>query len=202
MPVLLTAENLTLLRGTAAIIKRLSLTLSIGEAIHLTGENGSGKTTLLQMLAGTLSPTAGSVKRDASLLYLGHKAGIKALLTPAENLTAAAILYHSMAKKDLAPKITAALEAAGIAHLAERQCRYLSAGQQRRVQLARLWLETPPIWLLDEPLTALDAATIARLNARIAEHLNHGGCAIITSHQPLDIPHCAIRRLALESHYP
>lgn len=197
MTTLLEAKNISLLRGYRPILKHLTLTLQAGEAIHLLGENGSGKTTLLQILAGTLSATAGTITRHAPLLYLGHKPGITPLLTVRENLTYAARLYHQMPKKGLDDKIGTALAQIGLTELADRQARYLSAGQQRRVQLARLWLDTPNIWLLDEPLTALDKQTIEHLATHCTHHTNNGGALLVTSHQTF--PHQHIRSLALNT---
>ena len=116
-------------------------------------------------------------------------------LTARENLRYAARLYHGMSGADLETRLDAALAAVALNRHDDRQSRQLSAGQQRRCQLARLWLETPPLWLLDEPLTALDATTSATLRARLEEHRQHGGAVIITSHQPLDLPALEIRHL-------
>lgn len=185
---LLSADNISILRGQQAIIRHASITLSAGQAIHLLGENGSGKTTLLQALAGILPISAGSITRHSPLLYLGHKAGIKALLTVEENLSLAAKLYHGMSAAESQSAIQHALTQMGIAHLAQRQARYLSAGQQRRVQLARLWLPCPTLWLLDEPLTALDIQTSQMLGAHCAQHIQAGGAILLTSHQAFPLP--------------
>ena len=176
---LLEADNLTLLKGSTLLLRRYCLRIAAGDIIHLTGENGSGKTTLLQALAGLSTPQHGCIRRHASLLYLGHRPGIKGVLTARENLRYAARLYHGMSGAGLERRLDAALAAVGIAHLATRQSRLLSAGQQRRCQLARLWLDTPPLWLLDEPLTALDAATAATLLQHLEQHRACGGAAVI-----------------------
>ena len=193
--ILLEADNLTLLKGSSLLLRRYALTLAAGQIIHLTGDNGSGKTTLLQALAGLITPQGGQIRRHAPLLYLGHRPGIKSTLTARENLRYAARLYHGMSGADLEIRLDAALAAVALNRHDDRQSRQLSAGQQRRCQLARLWLETPPLWLLDEPLTALDATTSATLRARLEEHRQHGGAVIITSHQPLDLPALEIRHL-------
>ena len=189
---LLEADNLTLLKGSTLLLRRYCLRIAAGDIIHLTGENGSGKTTLLQALAGLSTPQHGCIRRHASLLYLGHRPGIKGVLTASENLRYAARLYHGMSGAGLERRLDAALAAVGIAHLATRQSRLLSAGQQRRCQLARLWLDTPPLWLLDEPLTALDAATAATLLQHLEQHRACGGAAVITSHQPLALPRLTV----------
>lgn len=183
MSILLRAENLSMMRTHRIIFRHLSLSLYRGEALHLFGENGSGKTTLLQILANTLQASHGNIQRHEALLFLGHKAGVKPLLTARENLRFAAKLYHGM-KNEVDSAVETALAQVGLSALADRQIRYLSAGQQRRVQLARLWLDTPPIWLLDEPLTALDVDSVAHLHQRCIQHLQQGGGLLFTSHQP------------------
>ena len=185
---LLEADNLTLLKGSSLLLRHYSLHIAAGQIIHLTGDNGSGKTTLLQALAGP-------IRRHAPHLYLGHRPGIKTTLTARENLRYAARLYHGMHGAELETRLDTALAAVALHAHDDRQSRHLSAGQQRRCQLARLWLDTPPLWLLDEPLTALDATTTATLLAHLEQHRQHGGAAIITSHQPLDLPVLETRHL-------
>ena len=192
---LLEADNLTLLKGSSLLLRHYSLHIAAGQIIHLTGDNGSGKTTLLQALAGLLTPQGGTICRHTPHLYLGHRPGIKTTLTARENLRYAARLYHGMHGAELETRLDAALAAVALNSHDDRQSRQLSAGQQRRCQLARLWLDTPPLWLLDEPLTALDATTTATLLAHLEQHRQHGGAAIITSHQPLDLPILETRHL-------
>ena len=192
---LLEADNLTLLKGSSLLLRHYSLHIAAGQIIHLTGDNGSGKTTLLQALAGLITPQGGTIRRHAPHLYLGHRPGIKTTLTARENLRYAARLYHGMRGAGLEARLDAALAAVALNAHDDRQSRQLSAGQQRRCQLARLWLDTPPLWLLDEPLTALDATTTATLLAHLEQHRQHGGAAIITSHQPLDLPVLETRHL-------
>ena len=192
---LLEADNLTLLKGSSLLLRRYHINIAAGQIIHLTGDNGSGKTTLLQALAGLITPQGGSIRRHAPHLYLGHRPGIKSTLTARENLRYAARLYHSMNGSGLEARLDAALAAVALNAHDDRQSRQLSAGQQRRCQLARLWLDTPPLWLLDEPLTALDATTSATLLARLEAHRQNGGAVIITSHQPLKLPVLDVRHL-------
>ena len=192
---LLEADNLTLLKGSSLLLRRYHINIAAGQIIHLTGDNGSGKTTLLQALAGLITPQGGSIRRHAPHLYLGHRPGIKSTLTARENLRYAARLYHSMNGSGLEARLDAALAAVALNAHDDRQSRQLSAGQQRRCQLARLWLDTPPLWLLDEPLTALDATTSATLLARLEAHRQNGGAVIITSHQPLNLPVLDVRHL-------
>lgn len=180
----LSAERISILRGHIPIVRRLSLQLHAGSACYLRGDNGSGKTTLLQALAGLLTIQSGSIQRHVPLLYLGHRPGVKGVLSVRENLALAARLYHHCHAD--AALLDTAIAAVGLARHASRQTRYLSAGQQRRVQLARLWLPSPPLWLLDEPLTALDTTAAATLAAHCQAHVRAGGSLIVTSHQPFD----------------
>ena len=196
---LLEADNLTLLKGSTLLLRHCHLHIAAGEIIHLTGENGSGKTTLMQALAGLITPQHGNIRRHSPLLYLGHRPGIKNTLTVRENLRYAARLYHGMNGSDLETRLNAALTAVGINHLHDRQSRLLSAGQQRRCQLARLWLDTPPLWLLDEPLTALDAATTDLLLQHLEQHRCQGGAVLMTSHQPLSLPTGCVRQTSLQA---
>ena len=192
---LLEADNLTLLKGSSLLLRRYHINIAAGQILHLPGDNGSGKTTLLQALAGLITPQGGSIRRHAPHLYLGHRPGIKSTLTARENLRYAARLYHGMNGSGLEARLDAALAAVALNAHDDRQSRQLSAGQQRRCQLARLWLDTPPLWLLDEPLTALDATTSATLLACLEAHRQNGGAVIITSHQPLKLPVLDVRHL-------
>ena len=196
-PAYLEADALTLFKGNTLLLRHYQLHIAAGDIIHLTGDNGSGKTTLLQALAGLLTPQYGNIRRHVPLLYLGHRPGIKGTLTARENLRYAARLYHAMPATGLEARLDAALGAVGLPLRDTRHSRHLSAGQQRRCQLARLWLDTPPLWLLDEPLTALDAATTATLLHHLEQHRRRGGAAIITSHQPLSLPQLREQKLTL-----
>ncbi|UJF24733.1 heme ABC exporter ATP-binding protein CcmA [Suttonella sp. R2A3] len=197
---LITADNLTLMRGHTPILRHISIRVARGEAIHLTGDNGSGKTTLLQALAGLFTVHGGHIERHSNLLYLGHRPGVKAGLSVKENLQLAARLYHQMTHPQLHNQVEEAIEQVGLLKQRDRQTRFLSAGQQRRCQLARLWLNTPPLWLLDEPLTALDTHGVKRLAERCAEHCDNGGGLIITSHQPFYIPSHTLNTYSLSDY--
>lgn len=178
------AHNISILRGHTPIVRRMDLAVHGGHAYYLRGDNGSGKTTLLQALAGLLAIQAGKIERHVPLLYLGHRPGVKGVLTVRENLTLAAHLYHQ--HRPTPAELDRAIAAVGLTRHADRQTRHLSAGQQRRVQLARLWLPCPPLWLLDEPLTALDIHAAATLAAHCRAHVQSGGSLVVTSHQPFD----------------
>jgi len=188
----LVAENLVLERGGRNVVDGLSLRLEPGAALVLTGPNGSGKSTLLRALAGYLRPAAGSVRitgagedREASEVchFVGHLDGIKSHLTAAENLAFWATYLGGQA--DVAARVEAALRAFALDALADIPAGYLSAGQKRRLALARLTVAERPLWLLDEPTVSLDAASVEVLVAAINAHLKSGGMAVIATHVPM-----------------
>ncbi len=161
--------------------------------MQIEGANGAGKTSLLRILAG-LSRYGfdGAVERAAPLLYLGHHPAVKGLLTPRENLA-----WHAAGEgrySDAA--IDAALEKVGLYGYEEVPSHHLSAGQHRRVSLARLYLSESPLWLLDEPLTAIDVDGVAALEQLFVKHARAGGCVVFTSHQALQGDH-PLHRLCL-----
>lgn len=202
---LVSAENLSLVRGQRLLFKRLNLTLQSGQAIHLSGHNGSGKTSLFKLLTGMLSPDTGTLqvfekpfkdfeyKDYQQLLYLGHQTAIKQELTVEENLSLNAAIFDNLPTDNTA--VETALSAVGLSAFIEQRVGRLSAGQKRRVMLARLWLTVTeektykPLWLLDEPLTALDVGAIAALQTQIDKHLSLGGGVIFTSHQAFELSH-------------
>lgn len=188
----LVAENLILERGGRNVVDGLSLRLDSGAALVLTGPNGSGKSTLLRALAGYLRPASGSVRisgagddREPSEVchFVGHLDGIKTHLTAAENLSFwATYLGGSM---DLAARVEGALQRFALDALADIPAGYLSAGQKRRLALARLVAAERPLWLLDEPTVSLDASSVEVLIAAINAHLAAGGMAVIATHVPM-----------------
>lgn len=190
---LLDANGLELQRGGRVLLSDFSLQVYPGEVLMLEGENGSGKTSLLRTLAGLARyGFSGHLQCSASsLLYLGHKPGVKTLLTPRENLR----WYCSIQDLPLA-RLDAALEFVELTGFEDIPCHSLSAGQQRRVNLARLYLSEAPLWLLDEPFTAIDRAGVQRLAELIAARAAAGAAVVLTSHQPLpaDYP---VRRVAI-----
>jgi heme exporter protein A len=184
----LIAENLTLSRASRVIVADLSFRLQAGDALVLTGRNGSGKTTLLRALAGFLSPTSGAIRVDGGAEerepgecahFVGHLDGLKAHLTVGENLT-----FWSKYLGDASSerRIVAALERFALVPLTDIPAGYLSAGQRRRLALARIVAAPRPIWLLDEPTVSLDTASIALLQEAIEAHLAGGGLAVIATH--------------------
>lgn len=188
-------HGLTCIRGERLVFAGLGFTLEAGGALVLTGPNGSGKSSLLRLMAGLLSPAAGTLTwngeavaadREAHggrLHYVGHLDAVKPVLSVMEN-----VAFWANLRPGGGPAVAeAALAAFGIAHLAVVPGRFLSAGQRRRVNLARILAAPAPLWLLDEPTTALDRAAIAALEAAIACHRRAGGMVVAATHTPLSL---------------
>ncbi|MBB3172485.1 heme exporter protein A [Endobacter medicaginis] len=175
------------------VIEHLDLDLEAGGALLLSGCNGAGKTTLLRTLAGLLRPRSGTIRLGGETLadapprgWLGHADALKPALTACENLAFAAC-HH----RDRNAAIEAALARLDLAALAEMPARMLSAGQRRRLALARLSLSPARLWLLDEPSVGLDAVSVARLGALLADHRAAGGMIVASSHVALPLPGAA-----------
>jgi len=195
-PSMFTATDLACSRGERRLFDRLNFTLGSGEWLHVKGENGCGKTTLLRTLIGLAPPDNGAIRwRGADIrehaedyrrafVYLGHQPGLKEDLTPLENLRLSLALDGFACN---AATLLAALRRMGLQGREDLPVRHLSAGQKRRVLLARLLLRPAQLWLLDEPLNALDASAVALLGMLITDHLSAGGMAVLTSHQPLPL---------------
>lgn len=193
-PAGLAADHLTCERGGRTLFADLCFAVPPGGALLLTGPNGSGKTSLMRVLSGLLPARAGRVLWQGAdiaenpspwrraLAWLGHDNAIKAQLSVSENL---AFWAHLGAP---GRGVADALEEVGIGHLADLPASMLSAGQRRRLALARLALTRGGCWLMDEPTVTLDAASLARLSAMIARHRADGGLAVIASHDALDLP--------------
>jgi heme exporter protein A len=181
---LLSAAGLSLERGGRELFRDLSFAVQSGQLVQIEGPNGAGKTSLLRILAGlSRYGFGGSVQRHAPQLYLGHHAAVKALLTPRENLAwhVAGECVHSDRE------IESALERVGLYGYEDVPSMTLSAGQHRRVNLARLYLSSSPLWLLDEPFTAIDKTGVAELEQLLVTHVEGGGAVVMTSHQPLQV---------------
>lgn len=190
---LLAFNELTVQRGETPLCEGVKLDLSTGSICHLIGANGTGKTTLLMQLAGLLPVLTGEIYYKGSVgvppqpLYVSHQLGINSSLTVAQNLTFLLNLYGitpSLADVD------EALAWVGLQGFETISSNHLSAGQTRRITLARLYLLTPettPLWLLDEPFTALDVDMVARMEARLREFADTGGAIVMTSHQPVGV---------------
>lgn len=204
---MLEIHDLDCVRGDHRLFSGLNFSLGDGELLRLRGSNGSGKTSLLRTVCGLLEPEAGEVRwrgenirqqRDefnADLTYLGHHNGIKAELTAYENLRIGCRLSGQTVNDD---SIYAALEQIGLAGREDLPAQVLSQGQKRRVALARLLLSDTPLWVLDEPFTALDVAAVEMLCEVIGGHLQKGGMAIVTTHQEATIRAGAVRELNMD----
>jgi heme exporter protein A len=198
----LAAENLGCARGGRTVFEGLSFSIAAGEAMVVTGPNGAGKSSLLRILAGLLPAAGGEVviagvdaetPRRVLIHYLGHLDAVKPALSVAESLAFAAAFLTG--RRPGTAVIEAALDTVGLGSLGELPAGHLSAGQKRRLALARLVAAPRPIWLLDEPTAALDKAAEARLGELIGRHLEAGGIIVAATHQPL--PVAAAKRLSL-----
>ena len=193
----LSASGLGCVRGLRTVFHNLNLELSAGQALALVGPNGSGKSSLLRLIAGLLRPSAGQIALQGGAPertlpeqahYLGHLDALKPSLTVAENLG----FWARYLDANLTPG-GSALAAVGLGALADLPAAYLSAGQRRRLSLARLLAVQRPIWLLDEPASALDAAGQERLTELMRGHLVAGGIVIAATHGPLGIDAAELR---------
>ena len=190
-------------RGERLVLRDVSLSVPPGGALLLLGANGSGKSTLLRGLAGLKRPDAGTVLWQGAaadpwpVAYLGHQDAIKPGLTAAENLQFAAQAGTAQAGAGQGGCRTPcdALAALDLLPLADLPARLLSAGQKRRLALARLLLSPAPVWLLDEPTLGLDVAAVERLGDLLAAHRAGGGVAVAATHLPLPLPDAAELRL-------
>ncbi|MHA6266424.1 heme ABC exporter ATP-binding protein CcmA [uncultured Aliiroseovarius sp.] len=174
-------ENLSVARGGVPVLEGLNFTLAPGQVLILRGPNGSGKTTLLRTLAGLQPPIAGAISADPeNITYGAHADGLKATLTVEENLT----FWASVHGIDT---IAPAVEGFNLSGLTHRPSANLSAGQKRRLGLARLLVTGRPIWLLDEPTVSLDVASVGLFADAVRAHVAGGGAALIATHIDLGI---------------
>ncbi len=190
----LSARDLTLFRGERCLFKDLSFALNPGELLLLEGRNGSGKTSLLRAVAGLLSLESGAIEWDgesvrtqrhsfyAALVWMAHRVGFKADLTLVENLR-----FEAHLRARSGADLDDVLDRLDIGRLKRLPLRALSAGQQRRVALARMMLSGASLWLMDEPFTNLDREGRALVMRLASEHLDAGGMCIMTAHQDVDI---------------
>jgi len=199
------AIDIELWRGERQVLAGVSFVLSPRECLHVVGPNGSGKTTLLRVVTGLLEPERGGVEwggrptraqRDAwsaSFSYLAHSDGLKPELTARENLAFEIGLRRDVRQAEL----DQALARVGLGSAGDQAAGILSAGQRRRLALARVVLAATPLWILDEPYTNLDSHGAALVSDLIARHLEAGGAALVAAHQPPAIPNHVPRRLEL-----
>ncbi len=203
------ANQIAVRRGTEALFEGLSFAVRRGQLVWLRGANGSGKTSLLRTVAGLSRPDAGEIAWsgpatedgedspwNSRLVYLGHSNGLKDDLTAMESLQFLASLHG---RDSSASAAQSAMQRLGVHHRRHLPVRTLSQGQRKRVALARLALETDPLlWVLDEPLDALDDAGISTVRSLIREHVVRGGAVLMTSHIPVDLEGVATEVLMLE----
>lgn len=207
----MTAHRLELIglscaRGDQPLFVDLSEDVNTGELLHVAGSNGSGKTTLLRTLCGLTRAAAGDVRWRGTpigkfgdeyrkyLAYVGHKDGIHGEMTPPENIRA----YACASGATDADAVNRALTRLGLLAYASFPAKVLSQGQKRRLALARLLVVEKPLWVLDEPYTALDASSCRLVSQLLAEHLAGGGIAVLASHQSFEIPGAAAKRIDLD----
>jgi len=203
IPVQLVAEDLIIDRGARRVIDGLSFAVALGETLVLSGANGSGKTTLLRALAGFIRPVRGSIRLEGGdgeqtlaeqAHVVGHANAVKSSLTVAENLAFwADYLGQGLTTSE---RIETALRHFGLDDLGEFPAAYLSAGQKRRLGLARLLAADRPVWLLDEPTVSLDTASTERLVAAVNAHTKSGGIAVVATHLPLALERARTLELA------
>lgn len=214
---MLTVEELSCTRDERVLFEELHFTVSSGELVQIEGHNGAGKTTLLRILAGLGRADNGKVywhneniesaREDyhQDLLFLGHQTGVKRELTAYENLMFFQSMHLCNTQGDLtgSPKVTGedrlwqALAHVGLAGREDVPAGQLSAGQQRRVALARLWLSDHKLWILDEPLTAIDKQGVKVLEQLFLSHVQRGGMVILTTHQDMFTDSNHLRKIKL-----
>lgn len=178
---MLVVKDLSVARGGLRLLAGVNMSLAAGQALILRGPNGVGKTTLLRSIAGLQRPLSGTISAAPDIIaYAGHADGLKATLTVSENLRFWAAVFGTRG-------IDAALVAMQLVDLADRTAATLSAGQKRRLGLARLLVTDRPLWLLDEPTVSLDAAAVALFGDVMRAHLARGGAALIATHIDLGL---------------
>jgi heme exporter protein A len=201
----LAARDVSFWRGDRLVFRAVSFDIATGECLHVLGPNGAGKTTLLRVVAGLLAPEQGSLRWNghetrthaddwcASFSYLAHSDGLKPELTAGENLT----FETGLRRRLRTGEVEESLAHLGLADALDQPTGFLSAGQRRRVAIARVWLARVPLWILDEPFTNLDAGSAALVSTMIGDHLDAGGAALIAAHQPPAILNHQPNRLEL-----
>jgi len=193
-------------RDERILFANLSFQINAAEVVQVIGQNGSGKTSLLRILCGLSDAYTGNIYWQGnsledvreeyyqSMLYVGHLAGVKGVFTPEENLRWMQQLDKGLNKCS----IMDALQQVGLFGFEDVPCHSLSAGQQRRVGLARLYLSNAPLWILDEPFTALDKKGVREKEMLIANHVHEGGAVILTTHHDLMVPGKTVRPINLD----
>ncbi len=203
---MLEVSNLTAIRDERVLFEGLSFSIRSGELVQIEGRNGTGKTTLLRIVTGLADRDEGEIfwndtsiedDRDSyhsELLFLGHQTGVKRELTAFENLQFYQTVHASKVTQD---EIYQALTQVGLAGREDVPVAKLSAGQQRRVALARLWLSSHKLWILDEPLTAIDKQGVKVLESLFLQHAEKGGIVVLTTHQDMFSDNNKLRKIKL-----
>jgi len=196
MAMRLSGHDLACIRGGRRVFRAVGFSIAAGNALILTGPNGAGKSCLLRIIAGLIRPAEGSITLEGGdpelnvgeqCHYVGHADPLKPALTVTENLAFWTRFLNGARDADEPALVERGLEAVGLADLARLPAGYLSAGQRRRLSLARVLAVPRPIWLLDEPTTALDAASQERLHRVMHTHLSAGGLILAATHGPLGL---------------
>ncbi|WP_158156759.1 cytochrome c biogenesis heme-transporting ATPase CcmA [Vibrio alginolyticus] len=203
---MLEVSNLTAIRDDRVLFENLQFEIKPGELVQIEGRNGTGKTTLLRIVTGLGDREEGVIKwkgeeveksRDVfhqDLLFLGHQTGVKRELTALENLRFYQSIQNNRSSDE---EIFIALTQVGLAGREDVPVAQLSAGQQRRVALARLWLSKQILWILDEPLTAIDKQGVKVLESLFASHADNGGIVVLTTHQDMFADSPKLRKIKL-----
>ena len=186
-------DDVACARGGRMLFENRSFAVGPGEAALVTGPNGAGKSSLMRIAAGLLPPSAGTVRRDGGLAFAGEAAALDPRLPLGQ-----ALLFWARLDGAGRAGVEDALEAMGIAGLAQVPVHMLSTGQRKRAALARVIAGRAALWLLDEPGNGLDAASLDRLAAAMANHRRRGGIVVAASHQPLDLPDATAIRLGVQ----
>ena len=205
---LLSAKGLTCIREERILFEALNLAVYAGDIIQIEGPNGAGKTSLLRILSGLSIPYEGSVffktsdinksreEYNQNLLYLGHLPGVKGEMTAQENLA------FSLSLRGINAELAEdTLKEVNLLGFEDALASHLSAGQHRRIALAQLWQTKAPIWILDEPFTAIDKQGVKTLESLFLAHVNNGGCVILTTHQDLSLPKSSVKKITLQYRY-
>lgn len=201
---LISADHLTCIREDRILFEELKLNVSAGDIVQVEGPNGAGKTSLLRILAGLSAPYEGEIFFKQSpvnecrelfhqnLLYMGHLPGVKGEMSAQENLE------FNLALHGLdSTKAEQTLSEVNLLGFEDALASHLSAGQHRRIALARLWQSNAPIWILDEPFTAIDKLGVSKLEDLFLQHADRGGCVILTTHQDLTLPTERVKKITL-----
>ncbi|HCX87085.1 MAG TPA: heme ABC transporter ATP-binding protein CcmA [Gammaproteobacteria bacterium] len=204
---MLEARAISCVKGDRLLFEDFNLQLQRGEICQVHGGNGAGKTSLLRILCGLSLPDSGevfwngsSIRQDpghlhCDLAYIGHSCGLKMDLTASENLAFSLTMQSASASAS----IDKAIARVGLSGSEDLLCRLLSAGQRRRVAIARLYLTRAPLWVLDEPLGAIDADGVQDIETTLDAHLAENGMVILTSHQPIHLEPTAVRAVHLRN---